>query len=301
MKTMPRRPFLSSIPGYEQNAVIQVIIASGIGFISYHLARIILLIVEARPELFPSIFTSNVALQPFHVFPSRFWTVLLYGWVHSGFWDLFSNMIWLYCFGSVVQMLVGYKQIIPIFIYSMIMGGLCYEFSQLIPGGFFAARPVVFGAYAAVMGLAVAALTIAPDYRYFFTPTFSVPLVVVACIFFGLMVLQSNIEGPMLFLMAGGAATGYFYIRLLKAGYRPGGWMYGMFNRLEDMATPNEYARNRQTPKRSQVLNKVKQTKHDNLQKRIDDILDKINQQGYDSLTKEEKDILMKAGKDDNT
>lgn len=300
MKTASRRPFLSSIPGYEQNAVLQLIVASGIGFISYHLARIILLIVEARPETFPAIFTNNVALPPVALFASRFWTVFLYGWVHGGFWQLFSNMLWLYCFGNVVQMLVGYRQIIPIFIYSLIMGGLFYEFSQLIPGTFFMARPVVFGAHAAIMGMAVAALTIAPDYRYFFTPTFSIPLVVVACIFFGLMVLESNLEGPMLFLMAGGAATGYGYIRLLKNGYRPGGWMYDIFNRLEHIATPNEFGGNKQNRKRAQVLDKMKHTKQDNLQKRIDDILDKINQHGYDSLTKEEKEILMRAGKDDN-
>lgn len=299
MKTMPRRPLSSSIPGYSENAVLQLIVASGIGYVSYHLARIILLIVDAQPETFPTIFTNNIGLAQWHMFTSKFWTVLTYGWVHNGFWDLFTNMVWLYCFGSVVQMLVGYKQIIPIFIYSMVIGGLFYEFSQLIPGGFFVSRAFMFGANGSVVGLAVAAITIAPGYRLYLTPTMGIPLAVLACIFFVLIVINSNLEGPALFLLAGAAITGFVYIKLLQAGYKPGGWMYGMFEKMDRMVTPDEHAIGRHNKKRNQVLDKIKQ-KQDLTQKRVDDILDKINQKGYNSLTQEEKDVLMKAGNDHN-
>ena len=300
MKTMPRRPFSSSIPSYNQNAVLQLIVASGIGFVSYHLARIILLIVDAQPETFPTIFTHKAGLPHFDMFAQKFWTVLIYGWVHNGFWELFTNMVWMYCFGSVVQALVGYKQIIPIFIYSMVIGGLFYEFSQLIPGGFFVTRPFLFGAQASIVALAVAALTIAPGYRFYLTPTFSIPLVALACIFFVLIIIGSDLQGPSLFLLTGGALTGYLYIKLLQNGNRPGHWMYAIFEKMDSMATPDEYAARNRKGKRSEVLSKAKQARQDDLQKRIDDILDKINQHGVNSLTQEEKEILLRAGKEDN-
>lgn len=299
MKTISRRPVQSLIPGYDQNAVLQLILASGVGFIMYHLTRIILLIVDADPNIFPSYFTGNIALQPLTLFYKKFWTIFTYAWVHNGFWELFSNMIWLYCFGSVVQMLIGHRQIIPLFIFSIIMGGVFYELAQLIPGETFQNTGIYFGAQAGVMGLAVASLTISPSYRLYFGERFSIPLVVIACIFFGLAVMNSNLHGANLMLLAGGALTGFTYIRLLHSGYKPGTWVYDIFDRLTNTFTPNETGGKKQNKKRSQVLGKMP-VKNDNDQKRIDDILDKINQHGYNALTKEEKEILLRAGKDDN-
>jgi membrane associated rhomboid family serine protease len=258
------------------------------------------MVTNASPVTFTTLFTQNIGLPPVHSFSDKFWTILTYGWVHGGFWDLFTNMIWLYAFGSVVQMLVGYRQVVPMFLYALIVGGVFYELAQLLPGGFFAARAYVFGAQAAVVAMAVGALTVAPGYRFHLTPTFSIPLVALVCIFLFLVVISSNLEGPYLFLLGGGALTGYGYIKLLQNGYQPGGWVYGMVDSMNRMATPDEDMPAKQGKKRNQVLNKVKPTRQDSLQKRIDEILDKINQHGYDSLTAEEKEVLLKAGKEDN-
>lgn len=300
MKTIYRRSSSFAIPGYSRNAVLQLIVASGIGFISYHLIRIIMLLADANPMMFYNNFTSNLGLPPASLFGYKFWTIFTYGWVHVGFWELFSNMIWLYSFGSIVQMLIGYKQVIPLFIYCLIAGGLFYMGSQYIPS-FPASNAYLFGAHAAITGIAVAALTLAPGYRMYFTPTFSIPIAVVACVFFALMVLNSNLEVPKLSLLVGGAAMGYGYIRLVQAGYRPGAWVYDVFEKLEVMVVPNENkVLAHQNKKRSQVLNKRYEPKAGVTQKRLDDILDKINQHGYNSLTKEEKEALMKASKEDN-
>lgn len=300
MKTVPRRSLSSAIPGYDQNAVLKLIVASGVGYVMYKLIEVVLMVVEANPTTFSTLFTQNIGLPAVHNFPAKFWTIFTYGWVHGGFWELFTNMIWLYAFGSVVQMLVGYRQVIPMFIYALVIGGGFYELAQLLPGGFFAPRPFLFGAQAAVVAMAVAALTISPGYRFHLTPTFSIPLVALVCIFLFLVVISSDLQGPYLFLLTGGALTGYGYIKLLQGGYKPGGWMYGMMDSMNRMATPDENVWGKPGKKRTQVLTKVKQTRQDNLQKRVDDILDKINQHGYDSLTNEEKEILLRAGKEDN-
>lgn len=293
------RPSSYRIPGYSQNAVLQLIVAAGICFISYHLTNVLMRLGDARPGLFEINFASNLGLQSLGQMSYKVWTVLTYGWIHSGFWDLFSNMIWLYCFGGIVQMLIGYKQVIPMFVYSMIAGGIFYLLGQFIPG--IEARAVyLFGAHAAITGIAVAALTLAPSYRMYITPTFSIPLPVVACIFFALMVMNSNLEASRLLLLAGGAAAGFGYVRLTQNGYQPGAWMYDIFDNLERKFSPDERAiANKYNKKRSQVLNKMYEPKQGITQMRIDNILDKINQHGYDSLTKEEKEILMKASKEE--
>jgi membrane associated rhomboid family serine protease len=279
--------------------VLQLIIASGVGFISYHLARVILLIAEANPNIFPNYFTKNLALPYVHNFPQKFWTILTYGWIHNGFWEMFSNMIWLYAFGSIVQMLVGYKEVIPLFVYSLIMGGIFYETSQLIPGEAFSVSLLHFGAQAGLVGLAVAALTITPGYRVYLGDRFSIPLVIIACIFFVLMVMNTGLQLPNIFLLAGGAVTGFSYIKFLQNGYKPGVWVYNIFDSLNRSVTPDEHSL-KQKRKRNRVLDSMHDTRQNANQKRIDDILDKINQKGYNSLTKEEKEILLKAGKEDN-
>ena len=111
------------------------------------------------------------------------------------------------------------------------------------------------------------------------------------------MVLGSGFFLPVIFMLAGGALMGFTYIRLLRAGYRPGEWMYRLTAKAESLVTPNEYAiqqkrnRGRGNASRYEPQNGITQN-------RIDDILDKINQKGYNSLSSEEKDILMRAGKE---
>ena len=184
----------SRIPGFDTNAVLQLIVASGAGYISYHLIWVFVKLNNPDSDFFFTTIKPNVAMPVISGFLSKFWTVFLYAWTHAGFWELFSNMIWLYAFGTIVQMLVGYKQVIPLFIYGAVVGGLFYQLAQLIPIEAFAGRPAMLGAQGGVMALAVAALTLAPSYRIYLSPTFGIPLVIIACVFFALMVMNANLE-----------------------------------------------------------------------------------------------------------
>jgi membrane associated rhomboid family serine protease len=228
---------------------------------------------------------------------SHWWTIVTYGWFHvpNSFMEMLSNMLWLYCFGSVVQMLVGGKQVIPLYAYSLLMGGVFYLIGQLLPGAWGACPPHILGPRAGLMGMAAAAITLTPKYRFYLTETFSIPLMAVAGIFAALMILGSGFYLPVILLMAGGAGMGYGYVLLLRKGYRPAQWIYQGSGRIESMVTPGRSMRGeknggRFSDSRYEAGNGI-------TQKRIDDILDKINQKGYNSLTSEEKDTLMKAGK----
>ncbi len=297
---MSRRSALSYIPGLKTNAVMQLIIACGVGFCAFQIVRVMYLVLAWGEPAFYQNLVPVLALSDIHQFLSHPWTLLTYGWFHAGFWELFSNMLWFYCFGSLVQMLVGFKQVIPLFIYSLLAGGVFYLLGQFIPGRVFIGRPLLIGVLPAIAGMAVAAITIAPKYRYFLTDRFSLPLLVVVLIFGVLMLLNVLAYPSMLFLFIGGGLMGFSYIKLLQNGYRPGEWMYTFSARLEGLVTPNERRLwERHNLKRDKVLSKLEE-RHGYTQKKIDDILDKINQKGYNSLSNDEKEQLMRASKEKN-
>lgn len=291
----------SGIPSFSKNAVLQLIAASGTTYILYHMVRIVMLILEMDMRQFNAHVAGNIALPQVSLFLPKVWTVLTYGWVHNGFWELFSNMVWLYAFGSIVQMLIGYKQVIPMFFYCLVVGGVFYELSQLLPSSVFAGRQLMFGAQAGVIGLAVAALTLSPDYRFYLTEHFSIPLIVIVIIFCVLAIINTGMQGPALFLLAGGAGMGFGYVKLLKAGFHPGAWFYNIFDLLGSSAEPNEYvAAQKKSKKRKSVLHSKYKPQRGLSRDTIDEILDKINEKGYDALTKEEKEALFKAGKEES-
>jgi membrane associated rhomboid family serine protease len=295
MDTGRKRSALSYIPGYRNNAVLQLIIFSGVAYVMFAVSWAIVMIVYQNGENFTQYFIPNIALPVLSAFKHHWWTVFTYGWFHypQAFWELVSNMLWLYCFGSVVQMLVGHKQVIPLYAYSLLAGGVFYVIAQLLPGEWGKCPPYIMGPRAGLIGMAVAAITLAPHYRFYLTETFSIRLMVVAGIFAVLMILGSGFYLPVIFLLAGGGAAGLGYVKLLRAGYRPGEWIYNLSGRLENMVTPNEDSiRNKKN-----VPNK-RDPRSGISQKRVDEILDKINQKGYNSLSAEEKEILVEAAKE---
>lgn len=261
----------------------------------------IVMLVDGHAGVYDTYFMPNIALPQLHGFASHWWTIFTYGIFHfapSSFFELLSNMLWLYCFGSVTQMLIGKKQIIPLFIYSLLAGGALYLGVQFLPGEFGHCPPQILGPRAALVGMAAAAITLSPHYRFYLTETFSVPMMVVAGIFGVLMILGSGFYLPVIIMLAGGGLMGFGYVKLLKAGHRPGQWMYSIGNKLESMVTPDEHAISRNNKRRNAILSNMKNSKSGISQQRVDDILDKINQKGYDSLTAEEKDTLTRAGKE---
>ena len=299
MKTGQRRSALSYIPGFNNNAVIQLIIFSGVAYVILALTWAVIRIVYPDEQNFHLYFMPLVSLPALANFKTHIWTLFTYGWfVYPGkFWDLFSNMLWLYCFGSVVQFLVGYRQVIPIFVYSTFVGGVVYLLAQFIPG--VAQLSGKLGQEAGGMGLAFASVALSPKYRLYLTEYFSLPLAVVAGVFVMLMVFSTGFMLPSLLLLVGGAISGVLYVQLLRSGYRPGAWMYLMAGKIEGLVTPNENITWQKTGnKRKAVLSKNTHQNNEVTQKVIDDLLDKINQYGYNSLTEEEKNILKRAGQE---
>lgn len=301
MKTVYRRASQSLIPPYSENGGLQLIIATGVTFIAFHFARIIMLIAGTdKAEVFQLMFP-NFGMSSLELFQHKWWTIFTYGWVHHGFLDWVANMIWAYTFASVLQSLAGHRQVIPLFVYALLVGGVFFMGSQYLDASLFKARGnYFFGAHAGVIAIGFAAFVMAPSYRLHFTPTFSVPLALVLGIYvlLDILVFLPN-QGNSLMLCAGGMLTGSLFGFALRRGYRPAGWIYDFFDKMEEMATPNEAALSRKkNRKRVEVLRTMYEPKRGISQERIDDILDKINEHGYQTLSREEKDILFRASKD---
>jgi membrane associated rhomboid family serine protease len=301
MRTGRKRSAFSYFPGFTNNAVLKLAIGLLVAYVLFALVWAVLRLVYESETNFNTYFMPNMGLPVLALFKTHWWTLLIYGWFHAPntFMEMASNMLWLYCFGSVVQMLVGPKHIIPLFGYSLLTGGVVYLLGQMLPGGFGACPPYLLGPRAGLMAMAAAAVTLTPKYRFYLTETFSIPLMVVAGIFGALMILGSGFYLPIILLLAGGALAGFGYVKLLQAGYRPADWIYKLTDKAESMVTPSEDAVwQKHNRTRSSYMSNLYEPKSGISQKRIDEILDKINQKGYNSLSSEEKDVLMRAGKD---
>jgi len=257
------------------------------------------MIINGNDALLQVAFLPNMAIGDAAGIRTHWWTFLVYGWFQlpGTPFELLSNMVWLYCFASVVQGLVGYKQIIPLFAYALFLGGLAYMATRLALPAVHA--PVfLLGSRAGLIAMAVAAVTLAPQYRFYFTETFSIPLMLVAAVFVFLQLISTSLLLPTVILCVAGGLTGFGYVHLLKSGYRPGEWWYSLLEKVNNSVTPAEQrSYSSRAPKRRTIPLTGRKPAELNLETRIDEILDKINQKGYNSLTREEKDLLLRAGR----
>ena len=299
MRTSYTRSSRPLIPSYHENAAVQLVIANGITFIMFHFSRVIMMTMGISKEKVFEMMFPNIGLSSVAMFREKWWTVLTYGFAHHGFFDWFTNMIWLYCFGAVLQNLAGFKQVIPLFFYAILIGGGFYLGSEIIFTDVQQAGNDYFlGAQSGVIALGIAAFTFAPRYRLHVSENFSIPMALIIGIYIVLdLIVYIPDQVHVLSLCAGGALTGFIFAMLLRAGYRPGEWVYNILGKMQRIATPDEAAiHERKTKKRMDILRQIYDAKKGVSQQNIDEILDKINAKGYDSLSSEEKDMLFRAG-----
>jgi membrane associated rhomboid family serine protease len=235
---------------------------------------------------------------------SRPWTIISHMFLHDRVWHVFGNMIWLWVFGYILKDLIGDKKIVPIYIYGGLAGALAYVLAFNTFSVFSGTLPVAtaLGASAAVMGIAVATTTVAPNYRIFPMLNGGIPLWVITVLFLviDLATIPNDNAGGHIAHLAG-ALSGYVFIILLHKGYDGSVWMNNFFDWINNMFNPNKPKKAKvvkgnffENKKKAPFIKKPKLT-----QQRVDELLDKISQKGYDSLTQEEKDFLEKASKEE--
>lgn len=257
----------------NSNSVQKIIIINILIFIFPLLIKTILHLFNLNDIDIVSFFTIESDLLKIIFKP---WSVLTYGFFHSGFYHLFWNMLMLYYFGNRLQNLFGDKLFYNIFFNGIIFGALLYVVSYNVFPVFKGSESQMIGASAGVMAVLFYLSSYNPNLRIRLFIV-DVKLIYIALFLLILDIIQipnGNSGGHIAHI--GGALTGYC---LLKYNYQ------GL--NLPSIMSFFKFSKNIKKTK-------IKSYKID--QKKIDIILDKISESGYDSLSKDEKNYLFKAG-----
>ncbi len=235
---------------------------------------------------------------------SQPWSIITHMFVHDSFWKVLPNMLWLWCFGYIMQDMTGNKKIIPVFIYGALAGAFAFMLAyNLLPS----LRPQLpfanaMGASAGVMAIAVVTTMVSPGYKIFPMIKGGIPLWVLTLIYVvsDLATISFSDTGNLIAHLAG-ALTGYLFVFFLRLGFDWSEWMNNFFDWVNNLFNPDKPKKGKNikdklfykssTPPYKKTMNVS--------QDRIDAILDKINQQGYGFLTDEEKELLKKASEKD--
>jgi len=261
-------------------------------------------------EMALSLFNKNVMgwfVLPasFEAFLQKPWTIITHMFVHGNIWRIISNMLWLWCFGHILQSLTGNKKIIPVFFYGSLGGAIAFLLAyNLIPSLHpYATNAISTGAAAGIMAVAVVTTMVSPGYRLFPMIKGGMPLWVLTVIYIvaDLATISISDTGALLSHISG-AITGFLFILFLRRGYDWSEWMNNLYDWVNNLFNPDKPAKGK-IPIRQELFYKSTGApfkKTANLtQQRIDEILDKINLKGYHFLTEEEKDLLKRASQED--
>lgn len=233
--------------------------------------------------------------------PIRFYTIFTYMFFHKDIFHVLFNMLGLFMIGRIFLDFLKPRQFHFVYLAGGMVGALFYllafnlfpVFSGDIPGA------TIIGSSASVMAIAVAVITLVPDYTISMVliGNFKLKYLVLAYIVIDILGIVST-NAVQSFAHLGGAFLGFVYIKLLQGG---NDWS-SIFKRKPKLkvvrndapkAGTNKGTANRNQPNRS-AANKTNSKIH---QQDVDAILDKISRTGYDKLSKEEKETLFKASK----
>src|SRR5258708_8170070 len=293
--------------GQDGNALVQLVVINAVLFAILQFIAVIYSlnhIPEARFDA--NIFSWFYVSANLDKLSSRPWTVLSYMFSDMSVWRFIGNMFWLWGFGYILQDLTGNRKLVPIYLYGGIAGAAFFVIAYAIFPGLHAEASLarLAGANAAIMAVAIATTTVAPDYRIFPMINGGIPLWILTIIF--LLVNFSSIghgDSGAYIASLSGAGAGWFFIFCLRRGYDGSIWINRFFDWCNDLFNPDKKKKGR-SPK-DEFYYKVSGTqpykKIPNVtQQRIDEILNNINQHGYRCVTDEEKELLKRAADEED-
>jgi membrane associated rhomboid family serine protease len=248
---------------------------------------------------------SSLALSPAR-FPSAWWGIVTYMFVHGWLSHLVFNMFTLWMFGPRLEQVWGSRSFTQFYFWCGLGGGVAHLL--------FAPESSVIGASGAISGVLVAYALLWPDeevYLFGVIPMKSRWLVA-AMIGTNIIFALSPGSGIDWSAHVGGMAFGWIFLKLSSLGGldRVRGWVSPLPDDQEDM--PRAVPRNR-APMRERdrgvdevvarsnavVLRESKPLQHVPKQEspkeyaaRVNQVLDKISQQGMESLTRDERRLL---------
>ncbi len=214
--------------------------------------------------------------------PTRFYTLVSYAFLHQNIFHILFNMLWLYWMGNLFLDFLKPRQFQVVYWGGAVLGALAFALiynlsPQLNPNG-----SILIGASAAVMAIFSAITTLVPNYSVRLILFGDVKLKYLLLVYIIIDVIgttpgSGNIGGNLAHL--GGALFGFAYVKLLQNGTDLSAFL---------IKKPKLKVVKNEAPKRK--ANPVNQAE-------IDAILDKISKSGYENLTAKEKQTLFDASK----
>ncbi|MGX5818266.1 rhomboid family intramembrane serine protease [Chitinophaga lutea] len=305
-----RMPRLSL--GEERNMVTQLLLLNITVFILLFFIRVIYQMEEYGLAAFErDILVNTRASAAPMVLLSKPWTLLTAMFTQLQFWDIFSNMVWLYCFGTLLQNAGGFRLIMPLYLYGGLAGIAFYVAGMNL---FPALQPLVagsgmMGSGAGVMALAIALLTFSPKSRVFGAvirggmPVWLLTALYLSIHIANVALTRGALAGGQPFYLAGGALLGFVFMTQYRRGRNWGApvnkLIFGaghMFHPArEKQALKEEFLEPGQATSGPAPFRKVGIVP----EQKINELLDKINDQGLESLSEEEHELLLRASRDD--
>lgn len=296
----------SILLGQDNNGLVLLFALNTLLFLIFAVIKVVYFLTDTPIEFFYRQVLHWFTLSPSpDTFFSRPWTFITAMFTHDSVWQLISTVLWLWAFGYILQDLSGNNRLIPLYLYGGFMGALIFALVNnifpVLERGIDTA-PAFMGGGAAVMAIAVATTTLAPDYRLFPLINGGIPLWVLTLIFvaidFGTL---AGANGGISAAHLAGGAIGFLYVKQLQRGRDWGAWMVQLVEWLDDLFNPEKkYRDKKNNEKHFYRSNRKPYEKIANVtQQKLDDILDKINQHGYAFLTDEEKAFLKRASDED--
>lgn len=291
----------SILLGQDNNALVLLFAINTLMFVIVHFIKIVYYLSDTPIELFYSQVLNWISLPAQgDVLLSSPWTILSYMITHHSIWQLISSMLWLWCFGYILQDLAGNNKLIPLYIYGGLVSGIVFlVMNNTVPVLSAQVETVspLLGAGGAVMSIAVATTFLAPNYRIFPLIHGGIPLWVITLIF--VIIDFASLGSANAGIGAGhmvAGIVGFLYIWQLRKGNDWGAWMNRFAQWVDDLFNPEKKQNNEKGKRHFYKASKEPFEKQRNMtQQRLDEILDKINQDGYDSLSEEDKAFLKKA------
>ncbi len=282
----------------QNNAVIKLIALNTIVYLVFALAHVFFWLFQAN-----DVISAVEKLFVLYASPSNFitqpWGIITYMFLHSGFFHVLFNMLWLYWLGLLLHEYLGNIRVYQVYFLGGIFGGLLYMFAYNVFPVFSSDLNTSFalGASAGVLAIVAAAATLLPTYTVMLFGVFSVQLRYIA-IFSVLVDLlnipSSNAGGRIAHL--GGALAGFLFIKYLYTNNTFTNFIHSVSSFFKNIfkQKPTLTVHHKSDFRiKQQPVNTSKPNQAD-----VDAILEKISKSGYESLTAKEKELLFRASKD---
>ena len=278
----------------QLNIVEKIILINIICFVFPLLFKTILFLFSLPENFFVGLFELSSSFQDLVFRP---WTILTYGFLHSGFFHLFWNMYLLYFSSRLLLNLFNSKIFLKLYFLGIIIGGLTFILSYNFFPVFQDANPYMVGASAGVMSVFIFMSTYSPNLEIKLI-LFNIKLRYLGIAFVLLDVIQipyGNSGGHIAHL--GGAFFGFLYAQRLQKGLDIGLPLDNFVEKISQLFVRKSKIKTVYKRKDTSGIHNQKISLQSDHQRRIDEILDKISVSGYESLSNEEKDFLFRIGK----